>query len=196
MRLGRSLLAGDRRYPALESILRREPFDRPVQTSDLDEMKELVLSLDGRHLVIQGPPGSGKTWTSGRLIAHLLANGKRVGVASTSHKAIHNLLDAVEDAPAELGLDFRRAARRRAPATPSRTTTRAHDRGASSTSDECVGCRPRRRHRLALLRARTTARSTTSSSTRRGRSRSPTRSRWGRRRGTSSSSATRSSSTR
>ena len=43
MRLGRSLLAGDRRYPALESILRREPFDRPVQTSDLDEMKELVL---------------------------------------------------------------------------------------------------------------------------------------------------------
>ena len=69
-RLGRSLLAGDRRYPALESILRREPFDRAVQTTDLDEMKELVLSLDGRHLVIQGPPGSGKTWTSGRLIAH------------------------------------------------------------------------------------------------------------------------------
>ena len=102
-RLGRSLLAGDGRYPALESILRREPFDRPVQTSDLDEMKELVLSLDGRHLVIQGPPGSGKTWTSGRLIAHLLAQGKRVGVASTSHKAIHNLLDAVEDAAAELG---------------------------------------------------------------------------------------------
>ena len=39
-------------------------------------MKALVLSLDGRHLVIQGPPGSGKTWTSGRLIAHLIANGK------------------------------------------------------------------------------------------------------------------------
>ena len=67
-------------------------------------MKELVLSLDGRHLVIQGPPGSGKTWTSGRLIAHLLAHGKRVGVASTSHKAIHNLLDAVEEAAAESGV--------------------------------------------------------------------------------------------
>ena len=77
-----------------------------MQTTDLDEMKALVLSLDGRHLVIQGPPGSGKTWTSGRLIAHLIAHGKRVGVASTSHKAIHNLLDAVEDAAAELGLDF------------------------------------------------------------------------------------------
>jgi predicted RecB family nuclease len=95
-RIGRSLLAGDRRYPAVESVLRREPFERDVQTTDLDEMAELVLSLDGRHLVIQGPPGSGKTWVSGRLIARLLAEGKRVGVASTSHKAIHKLLDEVE----------------------------------------------------------------------------------------------------
>jgi uncharacterized protein len=70
-------------------------------------MKRLVASLDGRHLVIQGPPGSGKTWTSGRLIAHLISLGKSVGVASTSHKAIHNLVDAVEDATSEIGLDFR-----------------------------------------------------------------------------------------
>jgi len=98
MRFGRSLLAGDHRYPALESVLRREPFDRPVQTNDLDELEALLLSLDGGHLVIQGPPGSGKTWTSGRLIARLLAQGKRVGVASTSHKAIHKLLEEVEAA--------------------------------------------------------------------------------------------------
>jgi predicted RecB family nuclease len=97
-RIGRSLLAGDRRYPAVESVLAREPFDREIQTTDLDEMARLVLSLDSRHLVIQGPPGSGKTWVSGRLIARLLAEGKRVGVASTSHKAIHKLLDEVEAA--------------------------------------------------------------------------------------------------
>jgi uncharacterized protein len=106
MRLGRSLLAGDRRFPALESVLRREPFPAPVQTTDLDEMKALVLGLDGRHLVIQGPPGSGKTWTSGRLIANLLVHGRRVGVASTSHLAIHNLSRAVEEAADELGLAF------------------------------------------------------------------------------------------
>src|SRR5262249_57243931 len=88
-RFGRSLLAGDRRYPALESILRREPFGRDVQTTDLDEMKKLVASLDGRHLVIQGPPGSGKTWTSARLIVDLIRRGRKVGVASTSHEAIH-----------------------------------------------------------------------------------------------------------
>jgi uncharacterized protein len=96
MRFGRSLLARDSRYPALESILRREPFDHDVQTIDLGELKSLVRSLDGRHLVIQGPPGSGKTWTCGRLIADLIERGKTVGVASTSHKAIHNVLDAVE----------------------------------------------------------------------------------------------------
>jgi predicted RecB family nuclease len=96
VRLGRSLHAGDHRYPALESILRREPFAHPVQTTDLDELKALVHSLDRRHLVIQGPPGSGKTWTCGRLIADLIAHGKSVGVASQSHKAIHNVLDEVE----------------------------------------------------------------------------------------------------
>jgi predicted RecB family nuclease len=92
-RIGRSLLACDRRYPAVESILRREPFDRDVQHEDLTQ---LVLSLENRHLVIQGPPGSGKTWTIGRLIPALVAAGKRVGVASQSHKAIHNVLDAIE----------------------------------------------------------------------------------------------------
>jgi predicted RecB family nuclease len=105
-RFGRSLLSGDHTYPALESILDRVPFDREIQTTDLDEMKALVRSLDGRHLVIQGPPGSGKTFTSGRLIADLVAHGKTVGVASTSHKAIHKLLDEVEEAAAETGLDF------------------------------------------------------------------------------------------
>jgi uncharacterized protein len=97
-RIGQSLLAGDHGYPAVESILRREPFGRDVQTIDLGEMSELLLSLDRRHLVIQGPPGSGKTWFSGRLIARALAAGKRVGVASTSHRAIHNLLHEVEAA--------------------------------------------------------------------------------------------------
>jgi uncharacterized protein len=106
MRIGSSLLAGEHRFPAVESILQPEPFGRDVQTSDVDELKALVRSLDGRHLVIQGPPGSGKTWISGRLIADLLAHGKRVGVASTSHKAIHKLLEEVEAGASEIGLEF------------------------------------------------------------------------------------------
>ena len=64
-------------------------------------------SLGGSALFIQGPPGSGKTYTGARLICELLAAGRRVGVAATSHKAIANLLDEVERAAAEAGVDFR-----------------------------------------------------------------------------------------
>jgi uncharacterized protein len=105
-RFGRSLLGEGGRYPALESILRREPFDHDVQTTDLAEMKRLVRSLDGRQLVIQGPPGSGKTWTAGRLIVDLIGCTRTVGVASGSHKAIHKLVAEVEAAAVEAGLGF------------------------------------------------------------------------------------------
>ena len=133
-RLGRSLLAGDGRYPALESVLRREPFDRPVQTGELEEMKELVRSLDGHHLVIQGPLGSGKTWTSGRLIADLIARGQRVGVASTSHKAIHNLLDAVEDAAGEF-----RGLKKASAGNPESFYRSAHVESVTDAA-ECADC--------------------------------------------------------
>ena len=103
-RIGRSLLEGGGRYPAIESVLRRAAFDRDVQTNDLEELTALLQSLGGRHLVVQGPPGSGKTWTSGRLIARLVGAGKRVGVASTSHRAIHKLLDEVVEGARDQGI--------------------------------------------------------------------------------------------
>ena len=43
------------------TILAREPFPSPLVQDDLRAAKELATGLDGRHLVIQGPPGSGKT---------------------------------------------------------------------------------------------------------------------------------------
>jgi uncharacterized protein len=42
-----------------------------------------------------------------RLIAHLIENGKRIGVAAQSHKAIHNLLNEIEKFAHEIGLRFR-----------------------------------------------------------------------------------------
>ena len=70
-------------------------------------MKSRALGLDSSYLFIQGPPGAGKTWAGARLIAHLLENGKRVGVAAQSHKAIHNLLNEIEKFARENGLSFR-----------------------------------------------------------------------------------------
>ena len=109
LRFARSLLAGDGRYPHLDGVLRREPplGGERVQVSTLDEAKALVERVEGRHLFVQGPPGSGKTWTCARLIVHLLARGKRVGVSAQSHKAIHNLLDEIEKVAAAEGVEFR-----------------------------------------------------------------------------------------
>jgi predicted RecB family nuclease len=106
VRLARSIGS----YPALEGILR---LDRPragrevLQTTEIEEMKRLVLDLDRSHLVVQGPPGSGKTWTGARLIVRLLREGMRVGVTATSHKAIHNLLFEIERVAAQEGVAFK-----------------------------------------------------------------------------------------
>ena len=43
-------------------------------------------------LPIQGPPGTGKTYVTARAILSLVAAGRRVAVASTSHEAIRNVL--------------------------------------------------------------------------------------------------------
>ena len=113
LRVAESIRDGDGRYPALRAILAREqPRVRGraacarLQTLDLDEMKALALGLDGSYLFIQGPPGSGKTWTGARLAVHLLAQGKRLGVSAQSHKAIHNLLAEIEKVADKEGVRF------------------------------------------------------------------------------------------
>ena len=78
-----------------------------MQTIDLADQRALAAGLDASYLFIQGPPGTGKTWTGARLVTELMRRGRRVGVAATSHKAIHNLLEEVEKAAAEEGLRFR-----------------------------------------------------------------------------------------
>src|SRR5260370_39222653 len=50
---------------------------------------------------IQGPPGSGKTYTGARMICELVKRGKKTGVTPLSHKAIRNLLEAVVEAAQE-----------------------------------------------------------------------------------------------
>jgi predicted RecB family nuclease len=109
-RVGRSILSGDKRYPALESILKRDPPRAgvtPLPQDDLDAARDIVESLDASYLVVQGPPGSGKTYTGARLIVRLVARGRRVGVMAQSHKAIHNLLAEVEKTAREEGISFR-----------------------------------------------------------------------------------------
>lgn len=107
-RVADDVLHGMHGFSAAHDLLARERprFRRGldpgrIQTLDLEAQQRLVEGLDGSVLFLQGPPGSGKTWTGARLIVSLLAAGRRVGVAATSHKAIHNLLAEVERAAAD-----------------------------------------------------------------------------------------------
>ncbi|QNP41617.1 TM0106 family RecB-like putative nuclease [Lysobacter solisilvae (ex Woo and Kim 2020)] len=71
----------------------------------LDAACRLALALEGGILPIQGPPGSGKTFTGARMICALVQAGKKVGVCATSHKVIRHLLDEVIHAADEAGFD-------------------------------------------------------------------------------------------
>ena len=68
---------------------------------------ELATSLDATTLPIQGPPGSGKTYSGARMILKLIGAGRQVGIAANSHKVITNLLDAVAAAAEEAGVTVR-----------------------------------------------------------------------------------------
>ncbi|MDQ6931939.1 MAG: TM0106 family RecB-like putative nuclease [Candidatus Eremiobacteraeota bacterium] len=89
--------------------LRDRPIGASIQTGDanLPDIKTAVENLDASYLFIQGPPGSGKTYSGARLVTHLMAKGKTVGVTSNSHKAIQNLLHEVESAAVQEGRTFR-----------------------------------------------------------------------------------------
>ena len=66
------------------------PSHDPVQR--LQQVIHAIIHLDHSYLTIQGPPGSGKTYTGKHVIAELLKRGKKIGISSNSHKAINNLL--------------------------------------------------------------------------------------------------------
>jgi predicted RecB family nuclease len=72
-----------------------------------DHAVRIVATLANTALPIQGPPGSGKTYTGARMICALVAQGRRVGVTGTSHKVIRNLLDTVTEEAGKQRLKMR-----------------------------------------------------------------------------------------
>ena len=87
----------------------RTPGAPVVETGreQINDYLEAVANLDNSYLFIQGPPGAGKTYTSGYLIVALIGKGYKIGITSNSHKAIHNLLDMVVKVAREKGVRFR-----------------------------------------------------------------------------------------
>jgi len=102
-RAGRDLLIGN--APRLGTSPIAEVIDD--SPTELDAALSLMLDLDGGLLPIQGPPGSGKTFTGGRMICAAVKSGLKVGITAVSHKVISNLLKSAVDAAKEAGLDLR-----------------------------------------------------------------------------------------
>jgi predicted RecB family nuclease len=112
-----SVIAGSADYAAISSILRRDrprvssltPGEDiiPARTDILAGAVSAISRLNSSHMLVQGPPGTGKTYLSAHAIVDLLSQGRRVGVASNSHKAINNLLVEVEEEAQKRQVSFR-----------------------------------------------------------------------------------------
>jgi hypothetical protein len=82
---------------------------RVAGESDLAAACRLAECLEDGTLAIQGPPGSGKTYTGARMIVRLVQRGRRIGISATSHKVIGNFLTKVLEAADEAGITIRAA---------------------------------------------------------------------------------------
>ncbi len=90
---------------ARDLLLRRGPRGAGISgglaqvgESQLDAAVRLGLAIRDGTLAIQGPPGSGKTFTGAKMIVELVREGRRIGVTANSHKVIGNMLDAIAKA--------------------------------------------------------------------------------------------------
>ena len=97
----------ERRSPRI----RNHPGGNLLSNSEasLEQIIHAVLHLDNSALCIQGPPGSGKTFTAAHMILRLIQSGKTVAVSANSHKVIENLLGRVAALAKSEGVECRGA---------------------------------------------------------------------------------------
>ena len=113
MRLGEWVaengISGSGPFQAARDLLLREPpraslakienlFDKSEKMTG--RARQMMRSLCARPSVLpmQGPPGSGKTYSGARMITDLVRSGHRVGITAVSHKVISKLLQGACEA--------------------------------------------------------------------------------------------------
>ena len=86
---GEAFGAGDIGFPAdtLDQSHRPQDLFAPL-LSDSSQLRAICAVSDGRNLVVEGPPGTGKSQTITNMIAHLLATGKTVLFVSEKMAAL------------------------------------------------------------------------------------------------------------
>ncbi|OUS14714.1 hypothetical protein A9Q88_12980 [Gammaproteobacteria bacterium 50_400_T64] len=117
----------ERAAPGFTSAEPPLPVSRQHYPEDSDYINAItrtVQTLNSSCLCIQGPPGSGKTYTAEKVITALVNGGKRVGIMSNSHAAIMNLLKKLPEVLLETRHDARLV---KVGYSPSKSNTAFHE---------------------------------------------------------------------
>ncbi len=96
-------ISGPGSFQAARDLLLRHPprislaslenmFDRNEEMTETARQEMYSLCAQPSVLPLQGPPGSGKSYTGARMIVELVRRGHRIGITAVSHKVISNLL--------------------------------------------------------------------------------------------------------
>jgi predicted RecB family nuclease len=91
------------RQPALDVLRRQAPLGRELDQIEgeksVERITKALLEMATGTLAVQGPPGAGKSYNGGHVIAELVQKHKwKIGVVSQGHATIENLLRAVKKA--------------------------------------------------------------------------------------------------
>lgn len=74
------------------------PVPKLILDADSSQHSALIDAVDGKNLVIEGPPGTGKSQTITNLIAHAISNGKTVLFAAEKLAALEVVRKRLDDA--------------------------------------------------------------------------------------------------
>lgn len=105
-------IQGDGDYQAARALLLRERpaiGDHEIRKAGeelLDAALRVAGTINSGIFPIQGPPGSGKSFTGARMICLLVEQGMTVGITANSHKVIRNLIDKVREAADDRGTNL------------------------------------------------------------------------------------------
>jgi uncharacterized protein len=86
--------------PAIDILRRTAPRGSQLTLATPNHADRAIvdglLGMHDSYIAVQGPPGSGKTYTGSRVIAELIQkHGWRVGVVAQSHATVENMLAAL-----------------------------------------------------------------------------------------------------
>ncbi|MEO6790518.1 MAG: TM0106 family RecB-like putative nuclease, partial [Ornithinibacter sp.] len=99
----------------------------PRSGGNVHDVVAALLNMESSYVAVQGPPGSGKTWTGARVIKELVeSHGWRVGVVAQSHATVEHLLDSVVGAGLDPALVGKKESRRGDPVWTEVTKPESH----------------------------------------------------------------------